>query len=146
MLKEPRHQSTACRRPRLASRRGAASLEFVLVVPVLTTLLLAIVDVGRAAAQLITSYEALRDVAAYGVYYPPPDVTRPGTWLTSKLPTGASLVGVYCGALNGTAVCTAANASQTPKFFQLRQPVTVEAILLRFMAGTYDVTYATRFQ
>ncbi|MBS0644483.1 MAG: pilus assembly protein [Proteobacteria bacterium] len=138
---------TVARNVFVRSARGAAAVEFVLIAPILTLLLLSIFDLGMAAARLITSYEGLRGAAQYGIYNPPPDVTNvSSTWLTSQLPSGASVVGVFCGSMTTPAQCNAGNATQIPKYFQLKQPVTVTAVLLRFIAGTYNIYYATRFQ
>jgi Flp pilus assembly protein TadG len=126
---------------RIGDRQGTAALEFVLITPVMVIMLLALVDIGIAAMQFISCYEAMSGVAAYAIHHPPTDVTNPGTWLSAELPSGTS-VSVLCGG----AVCTTANASTTPKSFQFSRSVQVSAILLTSMAGTYTTTYSSRFQ
>jgi Flp pilus assembly protein TadG len=122
-------------------RHGTAVVEFTLIAPVMVIMLLALFDIGVAAMQFISCYEALSGVAAYAMYNPPADVTNPGTWLSAELPSGTS-VSVLCGG----AACTSANASATPKSFRFSRSVTVSTVLLTSMAGTYTVTYSNRFQ
>src|SRR5947209_7690259 len=122
-------------------RQGTATLEFVLIAPIIITMLFALIDIGTAAMQLISCYQALYGVAAYAIHHPPADVTNPGTWLSAELPSGTS-VSVLCGG----GVCTTANAGAIPKSFQFSQSIQVSAILLTPMAGTYTVTYSSRFQ
>ncbi len=115
-------------------RHGSAAMEFVLIAPIMLSLLFALLDMGTAAMQFIYCYETMSGVAAYAASHPPSDVTNPGTWLSTQLPSGMSVT-VLCN----WATCT--NASVTPRSFQLSQQVTVSAVLLTFLAGTYPVNY-----
>jgi Flp pilus assembly protein TadG len=60
--------SSSGRRPR-AAERGAALVEFALVVPLLMSLLLGIFTGGTAYFQKLTMVEAVRDGARYGAAY-----------------------------------------------------------------------------
>jgi Flp pilus assembly protein TadG len=55
-----------------AGRRGVAALEFALVLPVLTLILLTAVDLGTALEQSIRLETAARNGAQYAVSFPTP--------------------------------------------------------------------------
>ncbi|PPQ26554.1 hypothetical protein CCS01_29815 [Rhodopila globiformis] len=122
-------------------RRGAAALEFVLIAPIMITLLLALLDIGMAGMRLISCYEAMSGVASYLLQNPPPDVTNIGSWLPAQAPSGMR-VSLQCAG----AACTTSTANLTPKTFQLSQTVKISATLMTYLAGSYTVTYSGRLQ
>jgi Flp pilus assembly protein TadG len=65
---------------RKRSERGAAALEFALIVPVLLTLLMGTVTTGLVYSNHLTATNAVREAARYGAAA---DATVPATWASS---------------------------------------------------------------
>lgn len=126
---------------RVHGRRGVAALEFVLIAPGPMLMLLSLVDLGVAAMQFIASYKSLRVIASYATSNPPANVLNTTGYLSGKLPTGVS-VSVFC---NGAA-CTPTNAASFPKSFEFTRSVTLKAIVVPGLAGTYTLNYWDRFE
>ena len=156
-----------------SDRRGVAAMEFGILSAVIILLLLPIADVAAAAITYIRAYQAMRNVAAWTQYNPPPDLTTPATWprlanipvmsgfaVTPQASTVAppqpstpgDTVNIYITALCGDppgAACSALDAQTptTPKWFYLSASVKMNPIFLTapvFKGGT--ISYSVRFQ
>jgi hypothetical protein len=156
-----------------SDRRGVAAMEFGILSAVIILLLLPIADVAAAAITYIRAYQAMRNVAAWTQYNPPPDLTTPATWprlanipvmsgfvVTPQASTGAppqpstpgGTVNIYITALCGDppgAACSAAAAQTptTPKWFYLSASVKMNPIFLNLpvlKGGT--ISHSVRFQ
>ena len=122
-------------------------------------LLLPIADVAAAAITYIRAYQAMRNVAAWTQYNPPPDLTTPATWprlaqhsshvgfrgdassstvAPPQPSTPGDTVNIYITALCGDppgAACSAAAADPTkPKWFYLSASVKMNPIFLNLPA------------
>jgi Flp pilus assembly protein TadG len=148
----------------VVDRRGVAAMEFAIVGLFMIALLLPISDVASAAITSMRAYQAMRDVAAYAQYNPPPDVTSPATWpnLPSSMPgysvtpqstitapspsvPGSTLainITVLCGAPPGGPCLS---ASTTPKWFYLTANLQFTPMYLRSLTGGV-ISYSERFQ
>lgn len=73
-------RSTRCRSSR--RRRGAAAVEFALILPLLITIVLGCIDFGRFAYAYISVTNAAREGAGFASMHPPPQ-TDPGPWITA---------------------------------------------------------------
>jgi len=152
-----------------SDRRGVAAMEFGILSAVIILLLLPIADVAAAAITYIRAYQAMRNVAAWTQYNPPPDLTTPATWprlanipvmsgfaVTPQASTGAppqpstpsDTVNIYITALCGDPPDGAACSDPTkPKWFYLSASVKMNPIFLTapvFKGGT--ISYSVRFQ
>jgi Flp pilus assembly protein TadG len=164
----------ACSRVLASDRRGVAAMEFGILAGVIILLLLPIADVAAAAITYIRVDQAMRNVAAWAQYNPPPDITKPATW--PKLPNSMSgfavvaradnsppaasapsgtisiYVTVRCGVPPGAA-CTATDASTltTVRWYYLSTKVLLNPIFLpRRLGGVFDASghafsYSERF-
>ncbi len=95
-----------------SARRGAATLEFAIVLPVLVLLLTGIMEFGRVALLAIPIAEAARTGAMYGAMNPP-DAVNPNNWaqqcelrarevLANQTGINPSLVTVQCTYATGS--------------------------------------------
>jgi hypothetical protein len=146
-------------------------MEFGILSAVIILLLLPIADVAAAAITYIRAYQAMRNVAAWTQYNPPPDLTTPATWprlanipvmsgftVTPQASTGAppqpstpgGTINIYITALCGDppgAACSAAAGPTTPKWFYLSASVKMNPIFLNLpvlKGGT--ISHSVRFQ
>jgi hypothetical protein len=139
----------------IADRRGAASLEIVLVYPLLMFgLFLPLADVAIAGFQYISAWEALRAFGQYIQYAPPADVTSASTWASTASAKAdprfpISNLQVRCGDLN--AVCSSSNVSAPVKYYSFSTTVTLSPSwvtrgVLCSSGCTYTLSYSERFQ
>jgi hypothetical protein len=140
----------------IADRRGAVSLEMLLVYPLLMFgLFLPLADVAIAGFQYVSAWEALRAFGQYIQYAPPADVTSASTWASTASAKAdprfpISNLQVRCGDLN--AVCSSSNVSAPVKYYSYSTTVTFAPIVLRsVLCGganpcTFTLFYTERFQ
>jgi Flp pilus assembly protein TadG len=129
-------------------RRGIAAMEAVLVLPILIALLLPITDLGLAALQYMSAYQALRDVGAYAQYHIPSDLiaqwTSPDTSVTATIMCTSSL--------GQPQVCSSPFGN--PKWFVFTNHITLKPMFPALSAVcpsgqttcTYPITFTQRFQ
>ena len=151
----------------LADRRGAASLEFIIIVAFLFfALLLPIADVGVAALRYMQVRQAMRDLGALVQYNQPPDLTSVGTWPLSAttvgtfsvtignvFPTSENQINitVSCGTpVNGAEAlpaCTPADLTNTstPKYVWMGAVVKLNPIIIKTLTGG-NLSYTERLQ
>jgi hypothetical protein len=147
-------------------------MEFGILAGVIILLLLPIADVAAAAITYIRVDQAMRNVAAWAQYNPPPDITDPATWpnlpnnmsgfavsaqaTTSPTPAASapgSTISIYitvsCGDPPGVGVkpraCTAAEAADyaSVKWYSLSANVQLKPIFLTSLGGV--LSYSERF-
>ena len=82
--------------------RGAAMVEFALVLPILASLLLGVVTGGSAYNRKLSMTNAVREGARFGATLIPASVTPPNTWLSA---VGDRTVQLSAGDLTSTQVC-----------------------------------------
>jgi hypothetical protein len=101
----------------LRDTRGVSAIEFAVIGSVMVALILPIADIGRAAVTYISTYQSLRDAAAYAFVNAPPDLTADLTaYYQSQVATWPSGISVYACA-NDTA-CPGNQASPTSLVFR----------------------------
>ena len=144
-------RSRVARRHCYRDRRGVAALEFALIMPVIIALFVPIADVGMAALQYMTAYQAVRTAGAYARYHPPSDITdlAAGSWKTTvlgMLPPG-SAVHAKCGDPDSGSVadCSTGNLAQ-PRWFEFSTTVNLDPLIVESLRGAYPVDYSERFQ
>lgn len=130
----------------IRGHRGASAMEFVLLAPVLMTILLSVFDLGMAGAGYIQSYQTVRRAAAYVQYNPPPTVTGTAladydTVVSTNFP-GVNVTHLRCNYVD----CITANAANPIKTVVLTNTFDVKAVVLRFLAGSKSVDYESRYQ
>jgi hypothetical protein len=149
-------------------RSGVAAMEFAVIGTVVVALLLPIADVASLALTYMRTFQAMRNLAAYAQYNPPPDITAPTTWpslpntmtgfsVTPQASTVApaqsgpgAVIGinitVLCGDPPGAA-CTAADAANAakPKWYSLSANLKLDPMYLAALTGGV-ISYAERFQ
>jgi Flp pilus assembly protein TadG len=150
-----------------SDRRGVAAMEFGILAGVIILLLLPIADLAAAAITYIRVDQAMRNVAAWAQYNPPPDITTPATWpnlrnnmsgfavsaqATTSPPAASapgSAISIYitvrCGNPPGAA-CNAADAASptTVRWYYLSTNVQLNPIFLTGLTGGV-LTYSERF-
>jgi hypothetical protein len=155
-------------------QRGVASMEAGILGFFLVALLLPISDVAAMAVTYMRTYQAMRDVAAYAVLNPPPNITAPATWPTlpstmsgfsiapkaattnppSAATPGATIpifVTVGCGdpPAVGTkpVACTAADVTSltTPKWVYVLSAVQLNPMFLTGLTGG-SLSFSQEFQ
>ena len=87
--------------------RGATLVEFVIVLPILTALVLGIMSFGTAHAQRLSLTNAAREGARYGATLP---VSAPNWLQTVSDVTTASATGELDAGVPGRSVCVALNS------------------------------------
>jgi Flp pilus assembly protein TadG len=148
-------RSRVARRHRARDRRGVAALEFGLIAPLMIALLLPIADLGFAALQYISAYQALRAVGAYALYHPPPDLANRSD-LQAKLEFELSQAVSATTTETKVKICgdTLASCSDdavpvsTPRSFLFTTTLTITPIFPAFdvCGGGCTVHYLERFQ
>jgi hypothetical protein len=149
-------------------------MEFGILAGVIILLLLPIADVAAAAITYIRVDQAMRNVAAWAQYNPPPDITTPATWpnlpnsmsgfaVVAQADTSppaasapSSTISIYvtvrCGVPPGAA-CTTHDASTptTVRWYYLSTKILLNPIFLpRLSGGVFDTSgyafsYSERF-
>jgi hypothetical protein len=149
-------------------------MEFGILAGVIILLLLPIADVAAAAITYIRVDQAMRNVAAWAQYNPPPDITTPATWpnlpnsmsgfaVVAQADTSppaasapSSTISIYvtvrCGVPPGAA-CTTTDASTltTVRWYYLSTKILLNPIFLpRSLGGVFDTSgyafsYSERF-
>ena len=106
-------------------RRGVSAIEFAVIGSVMVALIVPIADIGVKAMTYISTYQSLRDAAAYALVSAPPDLTADLTaYYQTQVPTWPSGISVYAC---GDTVCTANQASPTSLVF--RKTITLTPIV-----------------
>jgi hypothetical protein len=141
----------------IADRRGALSFETAIVsLFLMISLLVPLADMAMAGFQFISARQALRSFGQSIQYNPPPDVTSPGSWVTTA--TGkadphypVATIQLICG--DSKAVCSAAN-TVSPKYYSYSTTVTLKPMVLKPVLCTsgganpctFTLPYTERFQ
>jgi hypothetical protein len=101
---------------RLSSdRRGVAAMEFGILGGIIILLSLPIADVAAAAITYIRAYQAMRNVAAWTQYNPPPDLTTPATWpRLANIPVMSGFVVTRGGAMARPGTAGVARHGEAP--------------------------------
>lgn len=114
-------------------RSGVAAVEFAVVFPVMLALLLPTTDIALVALRRIEAFQAMRSLAAYAQFNPPPDITNASStaaWaqnLASRIPGYTITPQVLCG--DAASPCSSSNTA-SPKWVRLSTNVTVQPIVL----------------
>ena len=147
-------------------------MEFGILAFVIISLLLPIADVAAAAITYIRVDQAMRNVAAWAHYNPPPDITLPANWpnlsnnilpnsmsgfavsaqATTSPPAASapdSTISIYVTVLCGDppgAACTAADVANfaSVKWYALSANVQLKPIFLTSLTGGV-LSYSERF-
>jgi Flp pilus assembly protein TadG len=138
----------------IADRRGAVSVEMLIIYPVLVTgILLPLADVGIAGLRWLAASQALHAFGQSIQYNPPPDVTDVATWkqdaidkALAELDLTITNFQVMCDG----AVCSDATVAAVPKYYTFQTTVTLTPMVLSSVlcsnSCTYTFSYAARFQ
>ena len=104
-LRIPEFEMMACKIRQSASElfrrlssdwRGVSAVEFAVIAPVMVALIVPIADIGQAVITYISTYQSLRDAAAFALVNTPPDLTADLTaYYQNKVPTWPSGISVY---------------------------------------------------
>jgi Flp pilus assembly protein TadG len=136
-------------------RRGVSAIEFVIIAPMLVTLIAGAYDLGNAAQRQIALQEAVRTGGEYAIHFP----TNPAavqTAVTSALPNGWVLtnpggkpvVTCSCG-VAGTFDCSAPpSACQPPMLVSITATMAYATLFPQFARAIPNntATYVARFQ
>jgi hypothetical protein len=152
----------------LSDRHGVATMEFAVIGTLVIALLLPISDVAALALTYMRTFQAMRNVAAYAQYNPPPDITAPTDWpnlpntmegfsvaaqsstaAPAASPPGSSIginITVLCGDPPGAA-CTAADVANAAKqkWYYLSARLRLDPLYLAGLTGGV-ISYSERFQ
>jgi Flp pilus assembly pilin Flp len=134
------------RRDRLRGRRGTAAVEFALALPLLTLVLLGVLDLGRAAEQTIRLEAAARAGAQYALSFPE-DGAGIAQRVRAALPAEWSDIALVAPAMAcecpgaGPASCGGPCAAPMQRFLPIRVTRPFQARLLtRITTVSGDVT------
>jgi Flp pilus assembly protein TadG len=147
----------SCRHSFLADQRGAVAFEMPFVYFfLLFSLLFPLADLGAAAFNYISAWQALRAFGQYLQYNPPTDVTNTSSWSTSAVAKAdpnypVPSIQVICGDSN--AACSATNTA-SPKSYSYTTSITLAPMVLKKVLCTstntnpctYTLPYSERFQ
>ncbi|MBL6456314.1 hypothetical protein JMJ55_13350 [Belnapia sp. T6] len=107
-------------------RRGVATAELALILPVLVALAFPVADVAAAVVRMIGAYQTLRGLGAYAQFHPPADVTNISAWTLPAVPGFTVSAQVLCG--DTASACTSNTVS--PKWVSLATTVTLSPHVL----------------
>jgi Flp pilus assembly protein TadG len=116
----------------MADQRGAVAFEMPIVIWFLMfLLLLPLADLGIAALQFVSAWEALHTFGQYLQSNPPPDVTNTSVWMTNALKNAdprypISSIQLKCGVNYGA--CS--NNTVSPKYYIVTTTFTVSPMSL----------------
>ena len=147
----------SCRHSFIADQRGAVAFEMPIVYFfLLFSLLFPLADLGAAAFNYISAWQALRAFGQYLQYNPPSDVTNTSTWSTNAVAKAdpnypVSTIQVLCGDSN--AACSTTNTA-SPKYYSYTTSITLAPMVLKSVlctstnknSCTYTLPYSERFQ
>ncbi|WP_192735889.1 hypothetical protein [Bradyrhizobium sp. OAE829] len=136
----------------IADQRGAASLEMLIVYPILVLgLLLPLADVAIAGFRFIAAHQALRDMGQR-TQYSAPDATDSNSISTWQNLYGTTTISGYT--VSATVKCGDAGNAQLPcastdfpKYLSFQTSFTLSPMVLgSVLCSTCTVNYSQRFQ